>query len=112
VSSDVAVSDAVRLLDERYASPIRIAEVAREVGLCADHLTVVFFQVMGRTPQNYLQHVRIERAKALLQQTGNSLADIAIQTGFTDASHLSRTFRGLSGESPGEFRQRIWRSVS
>lgn len=103
--ADVAVSDVVRILDERFAQPIRILDVAREVGICADHLTVVFSKAMGRTPQNYLQHVRIERVKVLLRQSSLPMSEIAVQTGFSDAPHLLKTFAKIVGQTPGQFRR-------
>ncbi len=104
VPATVAVADAVRLLDERHARPVRIGEVAREVGLCADHLTVAFAEVMGRTPRDYLRHVRVERGKALLERTDLPVGEIALQAGFSDAPHFVRTFRAKVGVTPGTYR--------
>ncbi|RYG34069.1 helix-turn-helix domain-containing protein [bacterium] len=103
-SAELAVSDAVRLLDEGYAGALRIADVARQVGLCPDRLTEVFTGVMGRSPRDYLRYVRIEHAKLLLGRTGLPLADVAIRTGFADAPHLVRTFRTQVGKTPGAYR--------
>lgn len=104
IPATVAVADAVRLLDERHSRPVRISEVAREVGLCADHLTVAFAEVMGRTPRDYLRHVRVERGKALLERTDLPVGEIALQAGFSDAPHFVRTFRAKVGVTPGAYR--------
>jgi AraC family L-rhamnose operon transcriptional activator RhaR len=106
-SSNAAVAEAVRLLDERHGRPLRIAEVAREVGLCPDHLTVAFAATMGRTPRDYLRHVRVERAKTLLERSSESVGDIALATGFSDAPHFARTFRAQVGMTPGAYRLRL-----
>ncbi|RYG43745.1 AraC family transcriptional regulator [bacterium] len=103
-SAEMAVSDAVRLLDEGYSGNLRIADVARQVGLCPDRLTEVFTDAMGRSPRDYLRHVRIEHAKLLLGRTGLPLADIALRTGFADAPHLVRNFRTHVGKTPGAYR--------
>jgi AraC-like DNA-binding protein len=58
----------------------------------------------GHTPTGLLHQARVERAKNLLLTTDLSVADVAAAVGYLDVSHFSRTFRRLTGHSPGRFR--------
>ena len=99
------ISEAVRFLDERYAEPVRIESLAKRLCLSPDRFTELFGAAMGRTPRDYLRHVRIERAKALLGTTDLTAAEIGIRVGFADAAHFSRTFRSATGKPPSAFRK-------
>ena len=54
----------------------------------------------GMTPFQYLQTVRVMKARDMLRK-GHSLAEVAASTGFSDQSHLSRSFRSILGVTPG-----------
>ena len=48
---------------------------------------------------------RVERAKALLRDTADPIADVALSVGFSSQSHLSNWFRRLVGVTPGTYRR-------
>lgn len=79
----------------------RLAEVGQLSGY---HLQRLFVQEEGLSPRAYLENVRIEKARELLEQ-GESLAQTALQTGFYDQSHFANTFRKSTGLTPGEYRK-------
>jgi transcriptional regulator GlxA family with amidase domain len=62
---------------------------------------------VGRTPVQYLQAVRIERAKRLLATGGESADEIAAMVGYADATAFFKAFRELTGLTPGEYRRRF-----
>lgn len=103
---EATVASAVRYIDEHFAEPIRIEQIAASVFLSPDRFTEVFANVMGRTPRDYLRYVRLERAKTLLRMTELSVTDIAHQAGFGDAAYLIRVFRAATGQTPGGYRKR------
>ena len=55
------------------------------------------------------RRIRVDEARRLLSNTERPIADIALETGFTDQSHLTRVFRRVLGETPGDFRRRFRR---
>src|SRR3954466_9726306 len=65
-----------------------------------------FKGAFGAPPHRYLLTRRIERATALLRDTDLSITEIAFQTGWKSLGTFGRTFRDVTGESPGEFRAR------
>ena len=64
------------------------------------HFARLFRRSTGRSPMEYLLHVRLERAKALLRRGGMPISDIAVAIGFADQSHFTRHFRRAIGTTP------------
>ena len=56
-------------------------------------------------PHQWLQHRRLERAKQALEKSSASLSAIAVDCGFADQSHFTRTFSRAVGVSPGAWRR-------
>ena len=70
------------------------------------HFARCFKQAFGVPPHRYLLTRRIERASSLLRDTDLPITDIAFQTGWKSLGTFGRTFRDVTGESPGELRAR------
>lgn len=66
-----------------------------------------FGAAIGQTPLGYLQAVRLEAARALLEVGDMSVQLVASQVGYSDASSFSRLFRQGVGLSPGAYRRRF-----
>jgi transcriptional regulator GlxA family with amidase domain len=81
----------------------RLAEVS---GVSPAHFARSFKQAFGLPPHRYLLTRRIERATALLRETGLPVTDIAFQTGWNSLGTFGRVFRDITGDSPGAVRQR------
>jgi len=81
----------------------RLARVSR---VSEAHFARSFKDAFGVPPHRYLLTRRIERATALLRETELSITDIAFQTGWKSLGTFGRTFRDVTGESPGELRER------
>jgi len=82
----------------------RLAPVS---GVSEAHFARSFKQAFGVPPHRYLLTRRIERAQALLRETDLPITDIAFQTGWGSLGTFGRTFRDVTGESPGEVRARV-----
>ncbi len=82
-----------------------VTEIQRETGYSAKHFIALFRTAVGSTPKQYL---RIQRFGKVLQQLAagqpGTLCDLAIATGYSDQSHLTREFRELAGITPTEYR--------
>lgn len=107
---DSTVATAVRYMDAHFAEPLRIEQIAASVFLSADRFTEVFTQVMGRTPRDYLRHLRLERAKALLARTDRAVAAVGVESGFGEPAYFTRVFRSATGMTPSAYRRR-WRDI-
>jgi len=81
----------------------RLAQVS---GVSEAHFARSFKDAFGVPPHRYLLTRRIEQAKTLLRDTDLSITEIAFQTGWNSLGTFGRTFRDVTGESPGELRAR------
>src|ERR1700753_3572919 len=86
------------------AADIEVAELAGLVRLSPHYFSLVFRQAVGVTPHQYILQARISEACRLLTAGGMTLAELATHLGFSDQSHFSRTFRKVTGTTPGSFR--------
>jgi len=87
-------------LDDR----LTLADLSAVACLSPFHFSRSFKQAVGVGPQRYVMHRRVERAKALMRRSNQSLALIAQEVGFADQSHLTSVFRREIGVTPGHFR--------
>jgi len=83
-----------------------VRRLARVSGVSEAHFARCFKEAFGVPPHRYLLTRRIERATALLRDTDQPIIDIAFQTGWRSLGTFGRTFRDVTGESPGDFRSR------
>src|SRR6187455_1720169 len=83
-----------------------VQRLARVSFISEAHFARSFKDAFGVPPHRYLLTRRIERATALLRDTELSVTDIAFATGWKSLGTFGRTFRDITGESPGDFRAR------
>ncbi|KOQ79779.1 AraC family transcriptional regulator [Stenotrophomonas maltophilia] len=81
----------------------RLAEVST---VSAAHFARSFKQAFGLPPHRYLLSRRIERAVAMLRDTDLPVTEIAAQTGWSSLGTFGRIFRDITGDSPGNVRER------
>lgn len=79
---------------------ISLEALARVACMSRFHFARRFRQSTGYSPMTFLLHVRIHRARRLLEEGESKIADIAAELGFFDQSHFTRTFRRTIGMSP------------
>jgi AraC family transcriptional regulator len=85
---------------------LSLAEIAQVAGISPYYFCREFKKTMGVTPCGYIVQQRIDRAKALLQNTSMSITEIGAQLMFQTPSHFTATFRKLVGLTPSVFRLR------
>ncbi|WP_373046975.1 helix-turn-helix transcriptional regulator [Vulgatibacter sp.] len=83
-----------------------VKRLARVSGVSEAHFARSFKEAFGVPPHRYLLTRRLERAAALLRDTELSITEIAFETGWTSLGTFGRTFRDVTGQSPGELRAR------
>ncbi len=90
---------------KRYMMPLTLADLAAPTGLSPRYFCRLFTEMTGRTPVDYLNFYRVERACEQLMYTDESVTEIALSCGFNDLSYFVKTFRKYKGTSPRQFRK-------
>ena len=83
---------------------LSLAEIAGVVNISPTYFANLFKGATGISPHQYVVQQRVEWAKFLLLKTNLSIADIALQVGFSNQSHLTRHFKRLIGVTPKQVR--------
>lgn len=87
-------------------APLRIQEVAAELGISAGYLRNIFHAKLGMGLGEYIRYVRLQHAIVLMDTTDKSLSEIAMESGYGSLSAFSRAFSKNKGMPPGDFRLR------
>lgn len=88
------------LMQERMSESLLLADLAAAAGMSCCYFSRLFHSSFGQPPHQYLLELRLLRARSLLQDRQQPIADIAAMTGFSDQSHLARHFRRRFGTTP------------
>ena len=102
------MNEVLEYVRENHAEPIKSEELARIVHLSPSQFERRFHKVFHITPTRHILNVRIRTACKLLATTHNTIASIAMETGFYDHSHFTRNFKKQTGLSPSAYRTEGW----
>jgi AraC-like DNA-binding protein len=98
-----------RIVEDSLSGPLpanlKIKEIADRCGISAGHFARVFRQSFGKSFHQQVMHIRIERAKNLLQSSPLSLGEIAQKSGYADQATFTASFARVVSTSPGRFRR-------
>lgn len=95
------------LVRESYQGPVSLKVAADKCGMSTVTFGRLFKRISGMTLTNYLSHVRMTQALELLEETEESIIEIAFQLGFSDQSHFDHRFRRTCGRTPSQHRAGI-----
>jgi AraC-like DNA-binding protein/ligand-binding sensor protein len=101
------IRKAITYAKGNYESPITINRISEEVTISKSYFCKRFLSETGTTWSNYLNRIRVEKAKILLQDSEDSLLEIAKQTGFEEQSYFSRVFKTVTGMTASKFRKQM-----
>lgn len=98
---------AVRYISEHYAEKeaVREEKIAALLGVCPSYLRVLFRKETGMSLRTFLLRTRLAAAAHLLMETSEGILDIALETGFEEASYFTRAFRNCYGMPPARYRR-------
>lgn len=110
-TADRAASDVRLLLNDRYASSLRLADAAAAAGCSIWHVSRLFRQATGTTIHAALTALRLRHALERLRDGERDLTRLALSLGFASHSHFTSAFRTGFGVTPSAARARLDASV-
>ena len=90
---------------QNYDKPISLEMVSATVNRSDAYVSYFFKNMTGKTPIEYLNEYRVEKACHKLRTTDASVTDIAFSCGFSDLSYFIKVFKNKVGVSPGKYRK-------
>ena len=103
---DPRISWTVAHMQRHLAEPMAITDLATRINLSPSRFRALFTAQTGVGPAQYLQWLRLRRARLLLERTFLSVKEVMGLVGYNDPSHFARDFRRLHGAPPTAFRGR------
>lgn len=100
------VKPVLQRIETDYASELTIQDLSRQAYITPQYLSRLFRRFLGCSAYEYLTGCRMNKAKELLLTDGSlEIQEIALRTGFADASHFTVMFKKAAGLTPREFRK-------
>lgn len=106
IYENITVSRAIAFMSENLSAHITLKEVADHAQTNPRQLHRVFIANTNEPPANYWRRLRLEHARKLLANTSAYVTTIALECGFSDASHFILWFKKQYGETPFAYRKR------
>ena len=103
--SEEVVKAAMQYVNDHLDQSIPVKELAKAAGVSESYLFKCFSRSIGMTPNIFVQTMKARRAKYLIETTDLTLAEIAVQLGFSTYYYFSAFFKKMYGVSPRLFKQ-------
>jgi AraC-like DNA-binding protein len=99
------VQEMKNILDREYNSSITLDSLEKRLFVSKYRLCREFSSYYGRSPLQYLNSLRIQKAKALLEQTDISIHSIGYDVGISNTSHFIKLFKRETSKTPAQYRK-------
>lgn len=97
---------AIVYINNNYMSKITLDKVAKEACTSRHHFSREFKKSLGFTYKDYVNKLRIEKARELLKNSGISITEAAFSAGYPDLTNFERIFKKIEGCTPKEYKNR------
>jgi AraC-like DNA-binding protein len=99
------IQNALKYVEEHYADPIRIEELAKECHISETHFRRLFSEYIDMTPVEYVNLVRVLRSCEALRSSNASMSTVAQNCGFSTVSTFDRNFKQVLGVTPYQWKK-------
>ena len=106
VQKRTIIPDVCSYMSETMEQFMTVADYANHFNLSASRFAHFFREAVGQTPLDYLNMLRIDKAKSYLRHTNLSISEISVELGFSSLNYFSRVFKKRVGMTPSEYVQR------
>jgi len=97
------IAEAVAFMHAHYAEAIDLQTLSLSKHFSVNHFRKLFKEATGRTPLEFLTHLRMEKAKELLQTGALTVGKVSALVGYEDIHYFSKLFKKLEGMSPKNY---------
>ena len=101
------VSHIINIMNKEYFLNLSLDRYAEMCNMSKFHFLRTFKTITGCSPIEYRNRIRLEHAKALLENTGESVSEIGKMTGFMSDAYFCDAFKKQTGMTPGQYRKNI-----
>lgn len=98
------VMQALDFIRKHYNEDINLKRIAGEIHVNNTYLSTLFKKEMGTSIVDYINELRLEAAAEALENTGDSITEIALSSGFKELSYFTKLFKGKYGKTPRQYR--------
>lgn len=109
VSSRMEIDRVIEFLHSNLDKKITVDEMAKIAHMSSSHFARIFKQEIGKSPVDYLNQIRMERAKKCLLACDKSITEIALECGFNSPSYLSACFFKKYKITPSKYQKNLKR---
>lgn len=94
----------IRYLEEHFCEEIVFEDMAKEIGISYSYMRKILYELTGKSLIEYINMLRIEKAKQILLETNLSMTQIAAEVGYYNVQSFNRFFRKFEGMSPSSYK--------
>lgn len=103
-SDNYDIDSVTEYIDSCMSDNLRVADIAKKCGMSYSCFAKKFHETYGMSCKEYIERMRIIKAEEFLMFTEHDLSYISQETGFSDCSHLIKSFKKLRGITPKQFK--------
>lgn len=101
-----SIGEAIAYIHDNLSEPIQLEQAAACCGLSLSRFKAKFKEETGTTARDYINQVKLERAKRLLE-SGQSITQVAMDLGFTTPNYFATVFKKYHGETPSQYMSQL-----
>lgn len=102
------LTEVVTLMENNLEEPLTKEELAQFIQVSVRQLERLFQEHLKCTPNAYYLELRLQKARQMLLNTGQSIIDVAAACGFVSVTHFTHRYRDYFGTTPGRQRRAVW----
>lgn len=99
------IDKVIRFINKNPTKKFTLLELADISGFSRTYFSALFKELNGVSPWDYINIKRVDKAKALLNGTDNTIISVASECGFANLSNFNRIFKKITGKTPSEYRK-------
>lgn len=103
---------ALGYIHDHYSEPIKLKDLSEHINMSEGHFCRFFKQMVQKSPIDYINNYRIQRACKLLENTNYKVVDIAMEVGYDNLSYFITLFKKQKKMTPSQYRKLFFEQIS